>query len=315
MKNKSTISAAMLLLTALIWGFAFVAQVEGLAFMGSLTFGGIRFAMGAFSLLPLILIFERRPGGVNIKKTLLYGLLGGVVLFCASTLQQYGIAYTQSAGKAGFITGLYTVLVPIIGIFMGRKTRPLTWLGALAALTGLYFLSMKGGKLSFGFGDILLLIGAVFWAFHILIVDQFASQVPPLRFSITQFFVCGVLSLAGAFIFEKPSVNGILTGWQPLLYGGIASVGVAYTLQIVGQRHVEPARAAIIFSLETLFAALGGVLLLHEFLGWRGYFGGALMFLGIVLAQLGARTPAFSKEKRLRQKFFCFFSFKKRSDS
>ncbi|MDR3314480.1 MAG: DMT family transporter [Oscillospiraceae bacterium] len=296
MHKKESRAAFCLFLTSLIWGFAFVAQVRGLEFMGSLTFGGVRFAMGALSLLPVILLFERHSGGrAKTRQTLLYGALGGVALFIASTLQQYGIQYTGSAGKAGFITGLYIVLVPLFGIALGRKPPWLTWVAALFACAGRFFLSLPkessiaDGFGGFGRGEAMLLIGAVFWALHILLVDHLAIRVTPIRFSAVQFAVCAVLSLAAAFLFETPSWAGIRAGAVPLLYGGLLSVGVAYTMQIVGQRHVEPARAAIIFSLESLFAALGGVLLLREAMGWKGWLGGALMFVGILLAQSAPR--------------------------
>ncbi|MCL2106391.1 MAG: DMT family transporter [Oscillospiraceae bacterium] len=276
-----------LFLTALIWGLAFVAQVEGTQHMGDLTFGGGRFAIGALSLLPVILLFERKPGGrEELRRTLLYGAIGGGVLFIASTLQQYGITLTQSAGKSGFITGLYTVFTPILGIFLGRKTSLTTWLGAAAAVMGLYLLSAPSDMNRFGLGDALLLIGAVFWAAHILVVDRLASRVRPIRFSAVQFTACSLISWAAAIPVDAPRFSQLQAGLLPLLYCGLLSTGVAYTLQIVGQRHVEPTRAAIIFSLETLFSALGGFLFLHEFLGWKGYLGGALMFLGIILSQL-----------------------------
>ena len=286
-QHKTTLSSLCLFLTAAIWGFAFVAQVQGMDYMGSLTYGGVRFAIGTLSLLPVILLFERRRGAPGeTKQTLLYGSLAGVILFAASTLQQYGILLTQSAGKSGFITGLYTVLTPIFSIALGKKPGLLTGLGAVSAFAGLYFLSAPEGLGRVTLGDGLLVAGAVFWTLHIMVVDAFAPRVRPIRFSSVQFAVCAILSLLAMSLFEQPTVGALWAGRAPLLYGALLSVGVAYTLQIVGQRHVEPSKAAIIFSLESLFAALGGFLLLREVLSWKGYLGGGLMFLGIVLSQV-----------------------------
>ena len=293
-RNKTTLSFLCLFLTAAIWGFAFVAQVQGMEFMGAFTYGGVRFAMGALSLVPVMLLFERghgRPG--EAKQTLRTGAVTGVILFVASTLQQYGILLTNSAGKSGFITGLYTVLTPIFSIALGKKPGLLTGIGAASAFAGLYFLSAPEGLGRVGLGDGLLVAGAVFWTFHIMAVDAWAPRVRPIRFSAVQFAVCAALSLIAMAIFERPTLAALWEGRAPLLYGAFLSVGVAYTLQIVGQRSVAPSKAAIIFSLESLFAALGGFLLLREVLGWKQYLGGALMFLGIVLSQvkIRKRTP------------------------
>jgi len=292
-KRKTTLSSLCLFLTSIIWGFAFVAQVQGMEFMGSLTFGGVRFALGALSLLPVILLFERGRGAAGeFKQTLRTGALTGVILFAASTLQQYGILLTQSAGKSGFITGLYTVLTPIFSIALGKKPGLLTGLGAVSAFAGLYFLSAPEGLGRVTLGDGLLVAGAVFWTLHIMAVDAFAPRVRPIRFSAVQFAVCATLSLIAMALFEQPTFGALWAGRVPLLYGAFLSVGVAYTLQIVGQRHVEPSKAAIIFSLESLFAALGGFLLLREVMGWKQYLGGALMFLGIVLSQMKRKKKA-----------------------
>jgi len=268
-----------------------VAQVQGMEYMGAFTYGGVRFAMGALLLLPVILLFERKRGAPGeVRQTLLYGALAGVVLFIASTLQQYGILLTQSAGKSGFITGLYTVLTPLFSIALGKKPGLLTGLGAVSAFAGLYFLSAPEGLGRVTLGDGLLVGGAVFWTLHIMVVDAFAPRVRPIRFSSVQFAVCAGMSLISMALFESPQASQLRAGLAPLLYGGLLSVGLAYTLQIVGQRHVEPSKAAIIFSLESLFAALGGFLLLREVLGWKGYLGGALMFLGIILSQVKGRV-------------------------
>ena len=284
-----------LFLTSIIWGFAFVAQIQGVEHMGSLTFGGTRFAMGALALLPVSLVLERKSANrEEFLSTLKYGGMTGIILFVASTLQQFGIELTGSAGKAGFITGLYTVLTPVFSIALGKRPTKLTALGAISAFAGLYFLSAPEGLGKVSLGDILLVSCAVFWTLHIMMVDSLAARVKPIRFSIVQFAVCAVLSLISMAIFEQPQVAQLRAGLVPLLYGGLLSVGIAYTLQIVGQRRVEPSKAAIIFSLESLFAALGGFLLLREVLGWKQYLGGALMFAGIILSQvkINRKTPA-----------------------
>jgi drug/metabolite transporter (DMT)-like permease len=297
LRKKETRAILCLLLTSLIWGFAFSAQKEAVRFMGNFTFGGARFLLGALSLLPVVLLFERKSGGrKRMRKTLLYGTVGGTVLFFASALQQFGIDMT-SAGKAGFITALYIILVPVFGVALKRRPPRTTWVAALLAFSGLFFLSLprESGILEgfggFGLGDGLLLIGAAFWAVHILVVDRLAARVTPLRFSMVQFAVCGLLGSAAAVLFEEPRFSGIAAGWQPLFYCAFLSVGAAYTLQSIGQRHVTPARAAILFSLEALFGALGGILFLREVMGWKGWLGGGLMFAGILLAQVTPQTP------------------------
>ena len=283
---------ACLLLTSVIWGLGFVAQRAGLEFVGAFTFNGVRFALGVLPLIPVTLLFERnerdKPRNALAIRA---GMAGGLVLFLAASLQQFGVALTSSAGKSGFITGLYIVIVPILGIFLGRKTTTYVWLGALCACVGLYLLSARDGFRSVGLGDAVLLLGAVIWAVHILLVGAFAERVSPIRFSIAQFCTCAGLSLACAFIFEEVSAASVLAGYVPVLYAGLGSVGIAYTLQIFGQRNVEPARAAIIFSLESLFAALGGALILSEVMEMRGYIGCALIFAGILISQVKPKPP------------------------
>ncbi len=291
-KIKSTI---LLFLTAIIWGFAFVAQRVGADFVGAFTFNGIRFFLGFFSLIPVILIFENDKFNIeSLKKTLLPGLLAGVVLFVASTLQQYGVEITQSAGKAGFLTGLYTVLVPLIRFVMGKKTSVFTFVGAIFAVVGLFLLCMTGNDISFGIGDIILIIGAFFWAGHILVVDKYVNGISPLKFSLVQFFVCGVLSIIFALILEDISFTAIKSAGIPILYGGLMSVGVAYTCQILGQRDADPTFASIVFSTESVFSAIGGAVMLNEIMSGRGYLGCVFIFIGIVLSQLN--TDLFKKK-------------------
>ena len=286
------------MLTSIIWGVAFVAQRAGVEYISSFTFNGIRFALGAILLVPVTLAFERGEGSRARKKTTIRaGAIGGAILFLAASLQQFGVEFTQSAGKSGFITGLYVVIVPILGIFLGRKANIFVWLGAALACAGLYLLSVRDGLLSIELGDVVLLIGAVIWAVHILFVDRFAGGVSPILFSSIQFFTCAILSLICAFFFEEISAASILAGYVPILYTGCLSVGIAYTLQIFGQRHVEPAKAAIIFSLESLFAVLGGALLLGEAMDALGYVGCALIFAGIIASQMAPKRRSASGSK------------------
>ena len=286
MKTKPK-SIILLFLTAIIWGFAFVAQKVGAQYVGAFTFNGIRFVLGALSLFPVIMLFEKEKSGKEkFRKTLIAGLIGGTVLFLASTLQQYGVEITNSAGKSGFITGLYTVFVPIAAfIFMKKKTNILTWIGAVFAVGGLYLLCMTGDE-SVGLGDLVLLIGTVFWTVHILVIDKFVSEISPLRFAQIQFGVCAVLSIICALILEDISFTGIKDALIPILYGGLMSVGVAYTCQILGQKDADPTFAAIVLSTESVFAAIGGVLLQNETMTPSAYFGCVLIFIGIVLSQL-----------------------------
>ena len=290
MKTKAK-STFLLFLTAIIWGFAFVAQRVGAEFVGAFTFNGIRFLLGSLSLIPVILIFEREKFDKSkFIKTLLTGLMAGVVLFIASTLQQLGVEWTGSAGKAGFLTGLYIVLVPIIRFFMGKKTSIFTFFGAIFALVGLFFLCMTGNELSFGKGDIVLIIGAVFWATHILVVDKYVNDISPLKFSMMQFLVCGLLSIICAVCTETIELSAIKSAGIPILYGGLMSVGVAYTCQILGQKDADPTFASIVFSTESVFSAIGGAIILNEIMSGRGYVGCVLIFIGIVLSQLNLES-------------------------
>lgn len=286
-KIKSTV---LLFLTAIIWGFAFVAQRVGADYVGTFTFNGIRFLLGSFSLIPVILIFEREEyNKKKMLKTLAVSLAAGTILFIAASLQQYGVVLTGSAGKAGFLTGLYTVLVPVIRFLMGKKTDILTFVGAFFAVGGLFLLCMTGDKLTFGKGDIVLIIGAVFWALHILIIDKFVNEISPLKFSMLQFFVCGLISMVIAVFTENIEITAVKSALVPILYGGLMSVGVAYTCQILGQKDADPTFASIVFSTESVFSAIGGAIILHEIMSGRGYLGCVLIFIGIVLSQLNLR--------------------------
>lgn len=285
MSKKELRANLLLLLTAAIWGFAFVAQRVGMQYVGAFTFNAIRFAIGSVSLIPLILYFNKNiKDKVSKKETITAGILTGFVLFTGATLQQVGLIYT-TAGKAGFITGLYMVFVPIFGIFLKQKAGKNAWIGVGLAVTGLYLLSINE-NFTIGFGDMLQLIGSVFWAIHILTIDHFTKRVDPLKLSSIQFATCSLLSMIVALIFEKITMVGISNAIIPILYGGIFSVGVAYTLQVVAQKDAKPSHAAIILSMESVFGALGGALLLKESMNIRGYIGCALILSGIIISQM-----------------------------
>jgi drug/metabolite transporter (DMT)-like permease len=287
----------LLLLTAAIWGFAFVAQRVGSQYVGAFTFNGIRFALGSISLIPLIIYFDKKKKNdnrnesnieVNTKKSILSGVLVGIALYVAATLQQVGLIYT-TAGKASFITGLYMVFVPIIGIFLKHKIKKNSWIGVVIAVIGLYLLSVNE-NFSIGYGDLLEVIGAIFWAIHILTIDYFSKKMDVLKLSFIQFVTCSFLSLISALIFEQITMNGISQALVPILYGGLLSVGVAYTLQVVAQKNAKPSHAAIILSMESVFGAIGGAVLLGESMSSRGYLGCILILGGILVTQIKFRS-------------------------
>ena len=282
-------SNLLLLLAATIWGLAFVAQRVGMEYVGPFTFNGVRFALGSLSLIPLILYYQNRsPKDIQAKddskQVIIAGIIAGVVLFIAATLQQIGLIYT-TAGKAAFITCLYIVIVPILGILLKQYVSMSTWIGSLIAVVGLYLLCVKDG-LYISYGEVLELIGAFFWAIHILVIDHFSCRVPVLKLAFFQFITCSILSLIAALFMETIRVESIYQAAVPILYGGILSVGVAYTLQVVAQKSAQPSHAAIILSMETVFAAIGGWLILNEKLGPQELVGCIIMFAGMLLSQL-----------------------------
>ena len=289
--GKASFRADMLcLVTALIWGLAFVAQRVGMESMGPLAFNGVRFALGAVVLAPLAVRSLRYPppapflAGGESGFPWRSGLLAGTVLFSGATLQQVGMTCT-TAGKAGFITGLYVVLVPLLGLFFGQRPARGDLIGAVAAAVGLYFLSVTE-TFTMAPGDGLELLGAFFWAGHVLVIGWLSPRTRALPLAAAQYAVCAVLSLFGALLFEKSTLAGLRGALWPLLYGGLLSVGLAYTLQVVAQRDAKPAHAAILLSFESVFAALGGAVILSESLGARGILGCCLMFSGVLVSQL-----------------------------
>ncbi|MBK7213550.1 MAG: DMT family transporter [Bacteroidales bacterium] len=274
----------MLWLTAAIWGFAFVAQRSGMDYMGPYTFNGIRFAIGSLSLLPIIIYQSRGSQPISNSKSLIWkGSLAGLVLFFGASLQQAGIQWT-TAGKAGFITGFYIILVPAIGYLLKHPLSKYTWIGSFTALAGLFLLTINDG-FSVGKGDLLVLISAFFWAAHVHLINIFVKTESALKLASLQFAVCALLSIIIAIAIEPIQLGNIADGAIPLLYGGFMSVGIAYTLQVIAQKNVAPATASIILSFETVFAVLGGFLLLNETLGWKAMFGCLLMLFGMWLVQ------------------------------
>ncbi|MEJ5303242.1 MAG: DMT family transporter [Bacteroidales bacterium] len=281
---KDTTRANILMwITAMIWGFAFVAQRAGMEDIGPFAYSSIRFALGGMSLLPLVFYYHRKGNNFLRKDLWLSGLLAGSVLFCGASAQQVGIVNTP-AGKAGFITGLYVVMVPVIGLLWKRKTSLPVWIGAALSVVGMYFLSIHEG-IKINKGDMWVLAGAFFWANHVLVIAWLSPKYNSVQLAVIQFFTVSVLSGLMALGFETIGWSNVHGALWPILYGGLMSVGIAYTLQVVAQKHAHPAYASIVLSLETVFAALGGWLVLSESFTLRELFGSLLIFTGILVAQ------------------------------
>lgn len=279
-------------MAALIWGLAFTAQQVGGEALGAFSFNGSRSFIGAAVLFPLFLFMRSRKSEAekekqDIRTTIAGGIICGFFLFIAGSLQQVGLLYT-TVGKAGFITTLYIVVVPILSIFIGKKAGKRIWVAVALALVGLYMLCINE-KLSLSRGDALTLLAALAFSFHILSVDHFCDRTDNVLLSCIQFLVCGVLSLGPILFVEHPQAIQFQAALIPLLYAGVLSCGVAYTLQIVGQKNVSPAAASIIMSMESVFSVLGGWVILHQTMNGRELFGCLLMFSASILAQLPAR--------------------------
>ncbi len=287
----------LLLLTATIWGVAFVAQSVGMDYIGPFTFNAVRSLIGAAVLIPCIAFLDKlkeKEGGEKAlskegdKKTLFTGGIAcGVILAIATSLQQIGIMYT-TVGKAGFLTAMYIIIVPLLGVFSRKRVGPRIWASVMIAAIGLYLLCMTG-SFRLEFGDILVLLCAFIFSFHIMVVDHFSPIVDGVRMSCIQFLTCGILCGVCMFLFEEPKPSLIIAAWQPVLYAGVMSCGVAYTLQIVGQKGMNATVASLIMSLESVISVLAGFILLHEVLSRRELAGCVLMFAAIVLAQLPAK--------------------------
>lgn len=299
--TKELRNSLCLILTALVWGVAFVAQRQGGATAGPYTFNCIRSLMGAVVLLPVIRFLDGRtenhkPQTQQDKRRLwIGGILCGAVLFVASTFQQMGMYYGTTAGKAGFLTACYILLVPVLGIFVGKKCHWNVWVGILTAVVGLYFLCLTEG-FSFYVSDVLVLLCAVCFSVHIMVIDYFSPLVDGVRMSCIQFLICSVLGLVPMIGVEVIRAPGGLQGWMqmfggwevwiPLLYAGIMSCGVGYTLQIIGQNGINPAIASLLMSLESVFSVLAGMLILHETMTGREILGCVLVFGAVIFAQM-----------------------------
>ena len=295
--SKSLKSNMFFLCAAAIWGFAFVAQCEAADKIDTYLLIFVRYVLGAAALLPVIFIFESRNEKKEnnkppLKLTWCFGAISGTILFIASALQQWGLFLDKNAGKAGVITGTYTVLVPIFYfLFFRKKTGINVLIGAVCALVGLYFLSVQNGFANISLSDIILFIGAIFWTFHIISIDRFVGRVSPIKFSSVQFFVCGMWGLLFTLLFGNINLNiafsQISSSLVPILYMGICSSGIAYTCQVLGQRDADPTYSAIILSLESVFAAIGGALFgIDDTMTLRAYIGCAIIFVGIIVSQI-----------------------------
>lgn len=286
MQVRSLRADLILLVVAVIWGMGFVAQRLGMDQLGPFGFNGARFLLGAASLLPLLLFLKPKPA-ITAPATLLKGgLLAGLLLFFGASLQQAGLLYT-TAGNAGFITGLYIIIVPIIALLLGQRTGVNTWIGGVLAVIGLYLLSV-GDDFSVNKGDVLQLVGAFFWAAHVILIGKLSPQMDALRLSIVQFVACALLCLGVALIWEPGTLTAenLMQSWQPIAYAGVISVGVGYTLQVVAQKDAPASHAAILLSLEAAFAALGGWMFLDEYLSGRAAIGCVFMLAGMLISQL-----------------------------
>ena len=288
MKSITLKSDFILIFVASIWGLAFVAQRIGMDHIGPFTFNGLRFILGCLSLLPIIFLTRNKISTKNYSGLIKSGAISGIFLFFGISFQQVGLVYT-TAGTAGFITGLYVVIVPFLNLFLKQeKTSAGTWIGAVLASIGLYFLSVTK-DFTMNLGDLLVLLSAICFAFHLIIIGRVSNQYNTAQLSLVQCMVCACLSLLVAAVFESFILADILSVSIPLLYGGVLSVGVAYSLQIYGQKNSPASHAAIILSLESVMAAIGGWIILNEFFSGRAIFGCTLMLAGILVSQLYTR--------------------------
>ena len=288
-------NSLLLLLTATIWGVAFVAQSVGMDYVGPFTFLFARSVIGGVVLLPVVAVLHRAgPGHASAAPTdrrrarnilLLGGVCCGAALCFASVLQQAGLLYT-TVGKSGFLTACYILIVPLLSLLLfRRRCGRLVWCGVALALLGLYFLCLTDG-LPINFGDLLTLACALLFSVHILVIDYFSPRTDGVKISCIQFFVCAIIAGAGMLLFEQPSLTALLAAWKPVLYAGALSSGVGYTLQIIGQKGMNPTVASLIMSMESVISVLAGWVILGQALSARELLGCVLMFAAIVLAQL-----------------------------
>lgn len=299
MKQKTMKSNLLLALAAFIWGVAFVAQSVGMEYVKPFTFNAARFLIGGVVLIPCIFLIKKTNGKKNdgtaadpkkqkeeTKTGILGGICCGIALFVASSFQQFGVSYT-TVGKAGFITALYIVIVPLLGLFLKKRVKWTVWLSVAIATVGMYLLCMTEG-LNIGKGDFYVFLCAICFSFHILIIDYFSPKADGVFISCVQFFTAGILALAATVLFEKPEISSILAAWAPILYAGVMSCGVAYTLQVVAQKNTDPVIASLILSLESVFSLIAGWVILGQKLSPKELFGCVLVFCAILLAQVPA---------------------------
>lgn len=292
--SKKMQSNILLLLTAIIWGSAFVAQKSGMDYIEPFTFNGIRTFIGGLVLIPVIMVMSKKAPAEQLSKEekaknnkalLIGGFCCGLALFAAGSLQQFGVSYT-TAGKAGFITTLYVVFVPIISVILRKRVRPIMWLCVVLGAIGLYLLCMTDSSFSLTFGDSLVLLCAVAFGIHIMVVDHFSPKMDGIKLSCVQFLTAGTLGIIGMFIFETPDINAILDCAVPILYAGVLSCGLGYTFQVIAQKHAEPTVASLLMSLESVFAVISGAILLGESMSVRELSGCAVIFAAVIISQL-----------------------------
>ncbi|MBO5269407.1 MAG: DMT family transporter [Clostridia bacterium] len=297
-RQKGLLGAAMLLFATTIWGSTFVAQSVGMDHIGPFTYNTLRSLIAAVAILTVSLLLDavkrkrgtyRQPTSADLRLLLIGGACCGLAYFCASTLQQFGMQYT-TVGKAGFLTALYIIEVPIVGIFMKKRVRPLLWGCVVIAIAGMYLLCMNGA-FTLALGDLLVFLCSFAFTGHILTIDRFAGRVDPVKLSALQFLTAGLLSFPPMLFFETWDTASVLAASGSILYAALLSSGVAYTLQIIGQKLLQPTHASLVMSLESVFSLLSGVIVLHEMPTVREGIGCALMFLAIILAQLPERKP------------------------
>lgn len=302
-RQKSLRSSSMLTLTALIWGVAFVAQSEGMNYVGAFTFNACRFIVGGLVLVPCIFFLKKGNGDQRMqlkpdrrtqarqrRTGIIGGICCGLFIWVGSTLQQFGIAQT-TVGKAGFITSLYIIIVPILGLFLKKKVGLNIWLSVAIAAAGMYLLCITDG-FSISRGDFLVFLCAVGFSLHILVIDYFSPKADGVVISCVQFFTAGIISSVFMFLFERPAWDAVMAAWAPVLYAGVMSCGVGYTLQVVAQKHVEPTIASLIMSLESVFSLLAGWVLLGQKMSLKELSGCVLVFGAIVLAQVPVEIVA-----------------------
>ena len=311
--DKRKLSNMLLILTALIWGSAFVAQSIGMEYIGPFTFGAVRSILGGLTLLPVI-FFRKKKSQANKekaepdekkekneqRKTLLAGgICCGICLTIGSMAQQIGLQYT-TAGKGGFITALYILIVPLLGLAFGRKAGKKVWCGVILAVVGMYFLCVKDG-FSISKGDWIILAGSFAFAGHILVIDYFSPKVDGVCLSCLQFFICGMICAIPMLVSEQPTVTAVLVSWRPIVYAGVLSSGVGYTLQVIAQKNTDPTVASLLMSLESVFAVLAGWVILGERLSVREFVGCVLVFSAVILAQLPERKAVSSGNRTVSE--------------